>query len=189
MVNCHFAGEVVEMPPRLLQRLMPTPDRIKKQGSLRFMAPLLADPRLWLLTRRSVANAMSIGLFCAMLPIPFQMAVAAVAARISRANLALSVGLVWVTNPLTMPLIFYAQFRLGAFFLDTPVWDPPSRISTRWMAEQLQGILPSLLLGAILMAIALGILGNVCVRLIWRWHVSRQWVMRRQRYRRRDVRR
>ena len=92
------------MPRRFLQRYMPKPDTIRRQRSLRFMAPLIADPGLWLLTRRSVANAFSVGLFCAMLPIPFQMVVAALGARLARCNLALSVGLVWVTNPLTMPL-------------------------------------------------------------------------------------
>ena len=83
------------MPRRFLQRYMPKPDTLRRQRSLRFMAPLIADPGLWLLTRRSVANAFSVGLFCAMLPIPFQMVVAALGARLSRCNLALSVGLVW----------------------------------------------------------------------------------------------
>lgn len=69
-----------------------------------FMAPLIADPGLWQLTRRSVANAFSVGLFCAMLPIPCQMVAAALGARLTRCNLALAVGLVWITNPLTMPL-------------------------------------------------------------------------------------
>ena len=82
------------MPRRFLQRYMPKPDTLRRQRSLRFMAPLIADPGLWLLTRRSVANAFSVGLFCAMLPIPFQMVVAALGARLSRCNLALSVGLV-----------------------------------------------------------------------------------------------
>ncbi len=58
------------MPRRFLQRYMPKPDTLKRQRSLRFIAPLIADPGLWLLTRRSVANAFSVGLFCAMLPIP-----------------------------------------------------------------------------------------------------------------------
>ncbi len=77
-----------------------------------------------------------------MLPIPFQMVVAALGARLARCNLALSVGLVWVTNPLTMPLIFYINYRIGTFLLGAPVREAPSRISTRWIAEQMHDILP-----------------------------------------------
>ena len=175
------------MPRRFLQRYMPKPDMLRQQRSLRFMAPLIADPGLWLLTRRSVANAFSVGLFCAMLPIPFQMVVAAIGARLSRCNLALSVSLVWVTNPLTMPLIFYCNYRLGTFILGEPVREAPTRISTRWIAEQMHDILPPLVVGSLVTAIVLALVANVGIRLIWRWHVSHNWKRRRQnRQRRRE---
>ena len=32
------------MPRRFLQRYMPKPDTLRRQRSLRFMAPLIADP-------------------------------------------------------------------------------------------------------------------------------------------------
>jgi uncharacterized protein (DUF2062 family) len=176
------------MPRRFLQRYMPKPDTLRRQRSLRFMAPLIADPGLWLLTRRSVANAFSVGLFCAMLPIPFQMVVAALGARLSRCNLALSVGLVWVTNPLTMPLIFYVNYRIGTFLLGAPAREAPSRISTRWIAEQMHDILPPLLLGSLMTAIVLAVVANIGIRLIWRWHVSHNWKSRRLKRRRRRAR-
>ncbi|MEE3268096.1 MAG: DUF2062 domain-containing protein [Pseudomonadota bacterium] len=176
------------MPRRFLQRYMPKPDTLRRQRSLRFMAPLIADPGLWLLTRRSVANAFSVGLFCAMLPIPFQMVVAALGARLSRCNLALSVGLVWVTNPLTMPLIFYVNYRIGTFLLGAPAREAPSRISTRWIAEQMHDILPPLLLGSLMTAIVLAVVANIGIRLIWRWHVSHNWKRRRRKRPRRRAR-
>ncbi|WP_447955704.1 DUF2062 domain-containing protein [Vreelandella sp. EE7] len=167
------------MPRRFLQRYMPKPDTLRRQRSLRFMAPLIADPGLWLLTRRSVANAFSVGLFCAMLPIPLQMMVAALGARIGRCNLALSVSLVWITNPLTMPVIFYFNYRVGTFLMGAPVREAPSRISTRWLAEQMHDLLPPLFLGSIVTALILAVTANVIIRLIWRWHVSQSWKRRR----------
>ncbi|XKH61271.1 DUF2062 domain-containing protein [Halomonas sediminis] len=167
------------MPRRFLQRYMPRPDTLSRQRSLRFMAPLIADPALWVLSRRSVANAFSVGLFCAMLPIPFQMVVAALGARWSRCNLALSVGLVWITNPLTMPLIFFGNYRLGAWLLDTPPREAPSRVSTQWIAEQMADIMPALLLGSVATALLLAVAANVSIRLIWRWHVTQHWKRRR----------
>ncbi|WP_346799281.1 DUF2062 domain-containing protein [Halomonas sp. Bachu 37] len=176
------------MPRRFLQRHMPKPDTLRRQRSLRLLAPLIADPALWVLSRRSVANAFSVGLFCAMLPIPFQMGAAALGSWLSRCNLALSVGLVWITNPLTMPLIFYGNYRLGSWLIDTPLREPPSRISTRWIAEQMTDIMPALILGSLVTAVCLALVANVMIRLLWRWHVSRHWKLRRLKRRQRRER-
>ncbi|PMR72238.1 DUF2062 domain-containing protein [Billgrantia endophytica] len=166
------------MPRRFLQRYMPNPETLRRQRSLRFMSQFIGDPGLWALSRRTVANAFSVGLFSAMLPIPFQMVVAACGAYLLRCNLPLSVGLVWITNPLTMPLIFYGNYRLGAWLMNTPVREAPTRISTRWIAERMADILPALALGSVVVAIVAAVLGNVAIRLVWRWHISRSWKQR-----------
>ncbi|MFW6345326.1 MAG: DUF2062 domain-containing protein [Halomonas sp.] len=171
------------MPRRLLQRYLPHPDTLRRQRSLRFMEGLIGNPALWLLSRRSVANAFSVGLFSAMLPIPFQMAVAAGGAWLARCNLPLAVGLVWITNPLTMPLIFYANYRLGAWLMKVPAREAPDHLSAQWVAERLGDILPALALGSVVTALALALIGNLAIRLLWRWHVSRSWKARRRRRR------
>lgn len=173
------------MPRRLLQRYLPHPETLRRQRSLRFLSHLIGNPSLWMLSRRSVANAFFVGLFCALLPIPGQMVLAALGAWALRANLPLSIGLVWITNPLTMPLIFYGNYRLGAWLLDTPAREAPDQLSTRWVAEQLLEILPTLALGSLVAAVAVGLAANLGVRLLWRWHVVRSWKRRRHRRRRR----
>ncbi|ATJ82215.1 DUF2062 domain-containing protein [Halomonas beimenensis] len=174
------------MPRRLLQRYLPHPETLRRQRSLRFMSHLIGNPSLWMLSRRSVANAFFVGLFCALLPIPFQMAVAALGAWGLRANLPLAVGLVWITNPLTMPLIFYGNYRLGAWLLDLPVRAAPDRLSTEWVAEQMLDILPALAAGSLLAALLAGLAGSLFIRLAWRWQVARSW--KRRAARRRDYR-
>jgi len=178
------------MPRRFLQRYMPHPETLRRQRSLRFMNHLIADPSLWVLSRRSVANAFSVGLFSAMLPIPFQMVLAAGGARLTRCNLPLSVGLVWITNPLTMPPIFYGNYRIGAWLLGTPASAAPTQLSTRWIAERISEILPALAVGSVAIAVAAALLGNLAIRLLWRWQVARSWKrrhLRRRRYRHDEV--
>ena len=90
-------------PRQLVQRWMPDAKAIRDNKYLCCFGTLLHDKALWHISRHTLAKAFLVGLFCAMLPIPFQMLVAAAGAIALHANLPVSVGLVWLTNPLTMP--------------------------------------------------------------------------------------
>ena len=84
------------MPKELIQKLIdkfiPDPEVIKQHKSLQFLGDKLHEPNLWHLNRRSVAMAFAVGLFCAWIPTPTQMAFAAVGAIYFRANLPISVA-------------------------------------------------------------------------------------------------
>ncbi len=105
------------MPRRLFKRYMPDPESIRSQKSLRFLGKLTHDPNLWHLNRHSVSRAMAAGLFAAFIPMPMQMLLAAGLAVWIRSNLPSSVGLVWLTNPITMPPVFYCTYKLGAWLM------------------------------------------------------------------------
>ena len=165
------------MPRRFLKRMMPHPDRIKGSKSLQFMGNLLHDPNLWHLNRHSVSRAMAVGLFVAFLPIPMQMAVAAAVAIVARSNLPISVSLVWLTNPVTMPPIFFAQYKVGTLLLGAPERSMPMELSFTWLMSELQHIWQPLLL-------VIAGLGYVLTLLYWRIWVSRNWQRRKLRRRR-----
>ena len=163
------------MPRKLIKRFMPKPEKIRSQKSLGFMASHLADPGLWTLTRTSVSGAFSIGLFVAFVPIPMQMLVAALLAGYFRVNLPISVGLVWVSNPLTMPPLFYFCYRFGAWLLSWPISPHSSEGTLDWVLTHFNQIWPPFLLGCFLVGTILAIASNIGVRLLWRWHVSHSW--------------
>jgi len=142
---------------------------------------------MWLLSRRSVANACMVGLFAAMLPIPFQMLLAAFGAYCFRGNLPLSVSLVWLTNPLTMPVVFYFNYRVGAWVLDYPARQVPDHLTTMWIAEQMAYIILPLAIGSVIVGLVLAIASNILVRLIWRLNIHRNW-RRRAKHRQRRQR-
>lgn len=62
----------------------------------------------------------AVGVFTSFLPLPGQMVIAALLALWLRCNLPLSIILVWISNPITMPAIFYSTYKLGAWILGTP---------------------------------------------------------------------
>lgn len=73
----------------------------------------LFERTLWVPCRDSVASGLSIGLFFAMMLMPFQMIPAALVAMRLRANVPFAMAACWVTNPVTTPPILWAQFKLG----------------------------------------------------------------------------
>jgi uncharacterized protein (DUF2062 family) len=170
------------MPRQLLKRYMPDPASIREHRSLRFLGRLLHDQNLWQLNRRSVSRAMAVGLFAAFIPIPMQMLLAASLAIMVRGHLPIAAGLVWITNPLTMPPVFYCTYQLGAWLLNTPPRHLPDSLTLEWISSQLGSMWQPFLLGSVLTALLMGALGYGLTQGYWRWWVNRQWKRRQHRH-------
>lgn len=169
------------MPRKFLRKHLPTPTTMSTHRALRPVSRWLHEPELWHLHRRSVAGAVFIGLFTAFLPVPFQMLIAATLAIVSRCNLPLSVALVWVTNPITMPPIFYFTYQLGAWLLGRRVEVGAIELNWEWLSTHLADIGWPLLFGSLVCGWVSGVTGMVLMRVLWRLHVIRRWRARRAR--------
>ena len=170
----------------LLRKLIPGTHEIRRHTFLRrVFGRLLLDPDLWHLGRGSVTRAVSIGLFMAWVPVPFQMVLAAGAALAARCNLPVAVAMVWVSNPVTVAPLFYAAHKLGEWMLDRPPGDFRIELSLRWLFEELGKVWEPLLLGCLVMGVASAILGQILIRLVWRAHTMVSWRDRRIRRQRR----
>ena len=169
------------MARRLIRRYLPDLDWIRTHRNLRFLGARLHESNLWHLNRNSVAKAFAIGLFMAFVPMPFQMVPAAILAIYFRANLPISVALVWITNPLTMAPTYYFCYRIGAWLLNTYPQPIAFELSLGWFSTELLRIWQPFLLGCLLVATVLALLGYHGMHQLWRWHVVRDWDRRRAR--------
>jgi uncharacterized protein (DUF2062 family) len=169
------------MPKKWLSRYLPDRHRLSASGALQPIRHYLQDPEIWHLHRRSVAGAAFIGLFCAFLPVPFQSPLAALFAIGTRCNLPISVVLVWVTNPITIPPLFYFAYRLGAWLLGIDVEIAAIELSWTWLSTQFQVIAYPLILGSLVCGWVAGVSAFVVVRVTWRMHVIQRWRDRAQR--------
>ncbi len=161
---------------------MPDHDKIRNHKHLnQVFGTLLHDPNLLHLNRRSVSGAMFVGLFFAFVPLPTQMIMAAGTAILLRVNLPISVGLVWLTNPVTMPPIFYFCYKVGTWILGTPLREVAFELSWDWIGSELAAIWQPFLLGCAVVGVSSGALGWVIVRLLWRLHVVRHLKARKAR--------
>ncbi len=167
------------MPRRFIKRFIPSDETLQQHKSLGIFGKLLFEPSLWHLNKRSFSGAFVVGLFSAFIPVPFQMLIAAAGAMLMRVNLPVSVALVWITNPLTMPPIFYFAYLVGAWVLDTPPVDVDFNLSMEWLQTQLGAIWQPFLLGCLICGIVSAALGYVLARLFWRYLVIKSWNKRR----------
>lgn len=163
------------MPKKFIKRFMPDHHVVREHKYLRVFGSLLHDPNLLHLNRRSVSGAFFFGLLMAFVPVPFQMVLAAGAAIIARVNLPISVGLVWLTNPVTMPPVFYFCYKVGAWVLGSTPHPFKFELSWHWLGSELGAIWQPFLLGCAIVGIICAALGALTIRLLWRAHIVRHW--------------
>jgi uncharacterized protein (DUF2062 family) len=190
------------MARNLLKRFIPTPETIKNNPALRMFENVLHDPNLFHLNRRSVSVAFFWGLLIAILPVPGQMPLSALAALVFRCNLPIAVALAWVSNPFTTPFLLLLSYKVGAFILQSDpllnqshltdegiiasanlVWsqlcDGNFSDSWHWLMKSLGGIWKPLLLGLLITGLLAGALGYFIMQVYWRWSVTRAWQKRK----------
>ena len=169
------------MPRRFIKRYMPDEKTIREHPSLGRLGSALHNPNLWHLNRTSVSLAFLVGIFCAFLPIPMQMMVAAFLAIVLHSNLPISVGLVWITNPLTMPPIFYFTYRVGNWLLGSAGQDIEFTLTLEWITRELSRIWWPLLFGSLVCGVVFSVMSYLSVRWLWAWHVGKNWRLRGER--------
>ena len=168
------------MTKKIIRRYMPDPEKIKNSPSLQFLGSYLLNPDLWHLNRRSAALAFFVGVFVAFIPMPFQMVVAAIIALLVRCNLPISVALVWITNPVTMPILWFFTYKFGCFLLQSPVLPHDFEMSLEWLTQEIGRIWLPLYAGSIIAGMFFASLAYISVRLLWRWHIVRNWKKRQR---------
>lgn len=164
-----------------LKRVTPTPKSIHENRYLGIFGKLLHDPNLWHLNRRSVSGAAAAGLFVMYMPPVGHIVMSAALAIYLRVNLPIAVALVWISNPLTMPPMYYFAYHVGCRILGE---DTAGFHMSAWLDwhQWIQVIWP-LMLGCLVCGTVCGALGYAAAQGIWRWMLIRQIRRRRQRYR------
>ncbi|MDG0996495.1 MAG: DUF2062 domain-containing protein [Gammaproteobacteria bacterium] len=166
------------MPKKKFQQWLSHSDQGRFRKAASFFGDFSHDPNIWRINRRSVVRAIAIGLFTAFMPIPVQMLLAAALAIAFAAYLPVALILVWITNPVTMPVFFYWAYHLGAYLLDMPAEPIQVEMSFNWLFTQLLHRWQPFLVGCLCAGALAGGIGATVVNLYWRYHVSKEWKKR-----------
>jgi uncharacterized protein len=168
-----------------LTRHIPTRETIHRYRLLRPFAAHLSQPALWRLTRRSVPRAVALGLFVGVIIPVMHTAIAALLAIPLRANVAVTAAFTLVVNPLTIPPIYYAAYRIGSWELHHDSSLVSSAAAERFSSE-LSRILfwihqasGDIALGVLTIAVASALIGYLGSSLAWRSWLRSRWRQRR----------
>ncbi len=159
---------------------MPDESLLRNHKHLSWLGSHLHDPSLWHLTRKSVARAFLVGIFCAFLPVPMQMIIAAVLSLFARSNIPISVSLVWITNPFTITPVFYFCYTVGTYLLNTPALDIELTFTYEALSHDLSAIWWPLLTGSLFCGIIFSVIAYFTISFLWIWHVRNSWLKRRK---------
>ena len=167
------------MPRKTIRRFLPDLKGILNRPSMRWISALPQDPNLLHLNRHSVSLAVFIGIFCAFIPIPIQTLLVIGLCFWWGANLPIAIVIIWLSNPLTIPPMFYLTYKLGSSILGTEIDSLSFTLSWEWFSQLGVDILLPLFVGSLLSGILLASAGYFFILFLWRWKVIRNWEKRK----------
>jgi len=90
------------------------------------------------------------------------------------------VALVWISNPLTMAPMIYANYKFGAWILQTPAYHLDFEWSKSWFFQQLHTLWKPLYTGSFTGGLILAVIVFFAVQLLWSWQVKRNRLKRKR---------
>ena len=123
--------------------------------------------------RKMIARAVLVGMFIAMIPMPMQMLAVILVAPFFRFNVPLGVSLVWITNPFTMPVIYYVEYLTGNFLL---MQEGVSNIelTMEWFTDNIGDIFIPLYVGTAFYSVLFSVGGYYLVNWLWIYSVTKE---------------
>jgi len=129
-------------------------------------------PREYLSTnRKMVSRAVFIGLFIAFIPMPFQMLLVLAFVPFLKFNVPIGLAMCWISNPFTMPPMYYIEYLTGSFFLGSEV--EPVVMTLDWFSENIDNIFIPLYMGTLFYSVIVSSLAYWAVNHFWHGSVHR----------------
>ena len=170
---------------RWLKGHIPTRETIHHYRLLRPFAHHLRHPSLWRLNRRSVPRGVALGLFVGVIIPVMHTFVAALLAIPARANVAVAALLTLVINPLTIPIMYLAAYRIGSWELHYDANLVSAAAAERFSSELSRMLFwvhhasGPIAVGILTIAVTAALLGYLISTFVWRFWSGSRWRQRR----------
>jgi uncharacterized protein (DUF2062 family) len=130
--------------------------------------------------RKSIAKGVLIGLFWGFIPMPMQMLAVLAMTPFIKFNVPIAISMVWLSNPITMPLMYYMEYQTGNFLLGYEGL-PDSEWTLDWFSDNWDKIVVPLYVGTIPYSLGVSTLIYFIIQFLWIDSVKKEKILRRKR--------
>lgn len=139
-------------------------------------------PREYLtINRKSISRGVLIGLFWGFIPMPMQMLAVLAITPFIKFNVPIAITMVWLSNPLTMPFMYYMEYQTGNFLLGYESLSV-DELSLDWFSNNWDKIITPLYIGTIPYSLGVSSLIYFLINKLWIDSVKKETSQRQRRF-------
>lgn len=135
--------------------------------------------------RRMISKGVFIGLFIAFIPMPMQMLAVVAVIPFARFNVPIALAMCWLSNPLTMPAMYYMEYLTGSFILG--IETTPVEMTLEWFGQNIGNIFIPLYVGTAFYSIFGSSIAYYLINHLWRSSVKKDKILRKNGTYKRDT--
>lgn len=113
-----------------------------------------------------ITRGIFIGLFWAFIPMPMQMLAVVACTPFIRFNVPIAIAMVWLSNPFTMPPMYYMEYLTGNFILGKEGL-PDIELTLEWFKANISDIFLPLYVGTAFYSIVVSFLVYLFINWLW----------------------
>ncbi len=129
--------------------------------------------------RKMIARGVFIGLFFAFIPMPLQMLAVIALTPFIQFNIFIAITMVWLSNPITMPFMYYFEYLTGNLLLGLESTNN-STLSIEWFTNNFDTIFIPLYTGALFYSIFISSLLYYLITHLWIKSVKNEQKVKRK---------
>ena len=131
-------------------------------------------PREYLsINRKSVSKGVLVGLFWGFIPMPMQMLAVLATTPFMKFNVPIAISMVWLSNPFTMPPMYYMEYLTGNFILGREGLEHVE-MTMDWFKENWDQIVVPLYTGTTFYSIVVSFLVYIIINRLWILSVKKE---------------
>ena len=118
------------------------------------------------INRKSISRGVLVGLFWGFIPMPMQMLAVVLTTPFIKFNVPIAISMVWLSNPLTMPAMYYMEYLTGNLILGKAGIEN-IEISLEWFKSHIGDIFIPLYVGTAFYSIVVSYIIYLLINCLW----------------------
>jgi len=125
------------------------------------------------INRKMITRGILIGLFWGFIPMPMQMLAVMATTPFFKFNVPVAIAMVWLSNPITMPPMYYMEYLTGNFILGREGL-ANVELTLEWFTQNMDKIFVPLYVGTAFYSIVVSFLVYLAINWLWIRSVNKE---------------